>query len=162
MRQMYDRVLLPLDGSEIAEAAEPHAMALAKKFESEVILMRVVTPVSKLLASMAPGRAAAGNTTPVGVEAAHAQLEAETRDAAQYLSSMAQRFEAVGVATRTLVVEGEPARTIIENAKDADVSVICMSTYGRSGLARLIFGSVTDEVLRKSHLPLLLIRPQQQ
>ncbi|HUF53854.1 MAG TPA: universal stress protein [Dehalococcoidia bacterium] len=159
---MYDRVLLPLDGSEIAEAVEPHTMALAKKFDSEVILMRVVTPVSKLLASMVPGRAAAGNTTPVGVEAAHAQLESETRDAAQYLSSVAQRFEAEGVAARTLAIEGEPAQTIIENAKDANVSVICMSTSGRSRLGRLIFGSVADEVLRKSHLPLLLIRPQQQ
>lgn len=157
---MYDRVLLPLDGSELAQAVEPHAMALAKKFESEVILMQVITPVLKRLAKMAPGRAATGSTAPGGVEAAHAQLEAEMTDAGQYLLSVAKRFEAEGVATRTLVVEGEPAQTIIDNAKDADVSMICMSTYGQSRLGRLIFGSVTDEVLRKSHLPVLLIRPQ--
>ncbi len=53
---MYDRILLPLDGSELAEAVEPHAMAMAKKFESEVILLQVVTPVSRRVARMAPGQ----------------------------------------------------------------------------------------------------------
>lgn len=157
---MYDRILLPLDGSELAEAVEPHAMAMAKKFESEVILLQVVTPVSTLVARMAPGLVAPATTAQISVEAAREQFQAEMREATQYLSSVAQRFQAEGVATRTHVMEGEPAETILEYAKDADVSMICMSTHGRSGLGRTIFGSVADEVLRNSHLPVLLIRPQ--
>ena len=157
---MYDRILLPLDGSEVAEAVEPHAMAMAKKFESEVILLQVVTPVSRRVARMAPGQVTPATTAQIGVEAAHEQVEAEMREATQYLSSVSGRSEAEGVATRTHVVKGDTAATILEYAKEADVSMICMSTHGRSGIGRTIFGSVADEVLRNSHLPVLLIRPQ--
>jgi len=69
-------------------------------------------------------------------------------------------LEAEGIAARTHVVEGETAETILKYAKEADISMICMSTHGRSGLGRTILGSVADEVLRNSHLPVLLIRPQ--
>lgn len=158
---MHDRILLPLDGSKLAEAVEPHAMAIAKKFESEVILLQVVTPASAPLAGMAPARLMPAATAQIGVEAARAELEAEMKEAAQYLSSVAQRFEA-DVAVRTHVAEGVTAKMILQSARDADVSMICMSTYGRSGLGRTIFGSVADAVLRNSHLPLLLIRPQPQ
>lgn len=157
---MYDRILLPLDGSELAEAVEPHAMAMAKKFESEVILLQVVTPVSRRVARMAPGQVTPATTAQIAVEAAHEQVGAEMREATQYLSSVSRRFEAEGVATRTHVVEGDTAATILEYAKEADVSMICMSTHGRSGIGRTILGSVADEVLRNSHLPVLLIRPQ--
>lgn len=158
--EMYDRILLPLDGSELAEAIEPHALAMAKKFESEVILLRVVTPASMLEAATIPGRVIPGTMSPISVEAARTKLEAEMSDGVQYLITVAQRFETEGVSTRTHVTEGEPAKTILAYAKEADVAMICMSTHGRSGLGRTIFGSTADEVLRSSHLPLLLIRPQ--
>lgn len=163
---MYDRILMPLDGSELAEAVEPYVLPIAEKFDSELILMQAVTPLSKLIgkipppAAMAPG-AMAPAAAEIDADAARAQVEAETRSAREYLDSVSRRLQERGIRARTYVAEGDAAPAILEHASESDVSLITMSTHGRSGLGRAVFGSVADEVLRNSRLPVLLVRPQE-
>ena len=158
---MYERILVPLDGSELAEGVLPYAVEIARKFDSELVLMQAVTPFARLLAETAPGTP---ETSPTAVEVsadiARQRLEGEIKQAQNYLDSIKTKLQNDGVNTRTHVVEGAAGAAIIDYAREVNASLIAMSTHGRSGLGRLVFGSVADEVLRNSHVPVLVVRPQ--
>ena len=156
----YERILLPLDGSALAEAVEPYVIPIAKKFGSELILLQVVTPFEGIASSIASGGVDAAISGDIGLDAARKQVKAEKETAVEYLSSVSKRLAADRIVTRTEVVEGAPAESILKFAKEADVSMIGMSTHGRRGLGRAVFGSVADRVLRNSDLPVLIVRPQ--
>jgi nucleotide-binding universal stress UspA family protein len=151
---MYRRILVPLDGSALAEAALPHAATLATHFQSSLTLLQVATPAAVASSTLAaPGADAA-----LALEA----IEASEQAAKEYLAAIAQQPELRGIAVQMEVVEGIPAREIVRRAKAGDVDMIVMSTHGRSGIERLVFGSVADQVLREAGLPILLIRPKAQ
>lgn len=157
---MYQTILIPLDGSPLAEQVLPHATAIAKQFNSLVILLQVVPTLQELVRESIPVTAEPSVTvTQVSMDLASEQYKAQTSSAQSYLERMARRLEAEGVKAETLVLEGNPAGRIVQLAKERNVSLIAISTHGRSGLGRLVFGSVADEVLREAHRPLLLIRP---
>ncbi len=151
---MYSRILVPLDGSPLAEAALPHATAVARCFNAGLTLQQVVSTLP--VATTVDTTATAGAETVLAVEA----IEATEQAAVEYLNEVARRPELAGISVKVEVVRGGPAREIVRQAQRGKADLIVMSTHGRSGLGRLVFGSVADEVLREAGIPILLIRPK--
>lgn len=143
---MYERLLLALDGSPPSERAVPHAVALAKAFKSELHLIRVVP----LAVPAGPAESA-----PVSAIAA---LTAEADEAAAYLTSVCAQLSAEGIACQISVRSGDVADEVLHQATEMDADLIVMSTHGRSGLGRWVYGSVADRILRQAETPVLLVR----
>ena len=136
-----DRILVPLDGSELAEAAIARATEAAASKSSTLMLVR----------------AAEARTLP-GTDLIGAQIEA-VQEAEGYLAAVKAKLEKQGVQKiEANVWYGSAATAIIEAAQMYKPDLIVMSTHGRSGLGRLIFGSVAESVLRGTTAPILLLR----
>ena|SRR5438105_2534955 len=150
---MYDKILLPLDGSEFAERIIAQVEPLAEKLGSQLVLLQVTTAVETLIAETTPGMTGGGvavDPTPI--------VEAEQTAAEEYLSGVAARLRAKGLKVEFEHPAGHGAHTIIERAKALGVNLIAMTTHGRSGFGRLVFGSVAEEVLRHAPCPVLVTR----
>ena len=146
---MFSRILVALDGSNLAECAIAPACEIARKFASHVIVLRVIW-----VARHATVSAGAGSPHP-DLQSVEAEFE---REAAQdYLGDIQARFLHSGVNVQAEVAVGEPATAIKAMAGEKCVDLIIMSTHGRSGILRLLYGSVAEAVLRGAHTPLLLI-----
>ncbi|HXV80482.1 MAG TPA: universal stress protein [Candidatus Binatia bacterium] len=146
------RVLVPLDGSGLAEQILPHVTTLGKAMNLEVELLRIYSvPVTVA----APASAA----YPIGMPML--TLDTFREEATEYLDGKVQQLRE-GEGLREIsysVTEGEAADRIIETAHQTRDSLIAMSTHGRSGLGRWILGSVADRVIRQSGDPVFVIRP---
>ncbi len=151
---MYQRILVPLDGSPLSEAALPQAEGLARGVGAPLLLVRAVNVPATVIAATGSD---AGMVAPQLLEDA---LEGEEDEARDYLSQVAERLKAGGLQAAWEVVEGEPARAIIDTAHREGCDLIVLATHGRSGIPRAVLGSVADQVVRESHLPVLLVRPQ--
>lgn len=142
------RILVPLDGSDLAEQALPAARSIAHEKGAELVLLRVVEPLSDREAA-----AMYATWSSVDDVYAHRLTEAE-----QYLGDVQAELQKEGLSATALVEEGHPATVILDVEELEDVNLVVMSTHGRSGLARWVYGSVADKVLREAVCPLLLIR----
>jgi nucleotide-binding universal stress UspA family protein len=140
------RILLPLDGSLVAEQALPCATAVAKALEAQIILFRVPAVYTSL--------SLAGE----GYMPLDSLMDTATEDAQDYLDGIASRLTAQGVKVSTALRIGGVANAIIEYAEENQIDLIAMCTHGRTGLARWALGSVADRVLRAGRIPLLLVR----
>lgn len=147
---MYARVLVPLDGSELAEQVLPYVRLIAKAFQSEVTLVRIVGPVSPELADPAHGIYRSQ------------MLEAQRGQAADYLDRVAASLQKKALTVSTIVREGDPADTIITEAAKEKDTLIAVTTHGRGGIARLVLGSVTNKVLYNTTSPLLVVRAKEK
>jgi nucleotide-binding universal stress UspA family protein len=139
-------LLVPLDGSALAEEAIVPAERLAAAFGSPLTLLRVVDPP----------------THPIyGPDQAYVPFDeaAEVARAQRYLEQRATTLRADGGQVETRVVLGEPARKIAETAGEQKVGLIVMATHGRGQLRRLVLGSIALSVLRQTTAPLLVVRP---
>ena len=137
-----NKILVPLDGSDMAEAAISEALQMARSDASLLILVRAAN------ARILPGADVIG-----------AQILA-VREAENYLTAVKDKLEKEGAGrVETHVWYGPAAPAIVEAARVHKVDLIVMSTHGRSGLGRLIFGSVAESVLRGTRVPILLVRP---
>lgn len=146
---MYKKMLVPIDGSMRSEVVVPHAAATAKALGCSVRLLTVVD-----LAKNGNGK----NVDSAGDEAASvAWIEAQIEQAESYMHPVAERFADHGLRAEMEVRFGSPGEEIIKAATEYGSDIIAMATRSRRGLARLVFGSVADEVLRESHVPVLLI-----
>jgi nucleotide-binding universal stress UspA family protein len=151
---MFDKIVIPLDGSELAEMALAPALALADKFDASLTLLRVV----------AAPHAALGTDADV----AHDQLLDDIRgyvyeDCRTYLARQQARLTADGYDVQVRLAEGSaPAEAIVRVTEELDAAIIIMSTHGRSGVSRIVFGSVAEKVLRLANVPVLLIRAGSQ
>jgi nucleotide-binding universal stress UspA family protein len=143
---MYERVLIPVDGSELAEAILPFAERIAGPADAEIVLLGVVEPPSPL-----------GGLATGGVDGAEA-LSLRQLEVRKYLAGVATRLEARGLRVRTRLALGTPAAEIAETARAERADLIAMTTHGRSGLRRAVFGSVAEQVLRSAPVPVLMIR----
>jgi nucleotide-binding universal stress UspA family protein len=145
---MYSKILVPLDGSELAEQVLPHVLALAACHMSEVVLLRVVNYP----------------TTPLPLS--DAEMEAGVRDCVEcedldYLKGVAEKYfkgSNLKVAAEVVTGEGPVVDSILDYADKTGVELIAMSTHGRTGPARWIIGSVAERVVRAANVPVLLIR----
>ncbi len=147
---MYKKILVPLDGSALAERVLPHAAILAKATGSEVTLATVLTPEICL--------GAGSHMLEHIPEAMTERKEAVRGEARLYLERIARAFQAQGVVAHCAVREGDVAREIIACAEEEGFDLVAMATHGRSGIDRFIMGSVAEKVLRGTLKPLLLIR----
>jgi nucleotide-binding universal stress UspA family protein len=156
---VYGKILVPLDGSEVAEGVVPHVQELARRFESEVTLIQVVAPLSRLVAETVPATLEpTGTAAAVGIEAASEAAKAEREGARSYLEKVAGGLKAQGINVSAVIAEGMAGDALVDYAHRQAVDLIAMSTHGRSGLGRLVYGSVADHVLRHAGTPVLLIR----
>ena len=144
------KILVPLDGSELAASVLPYAEAVARQSDAgliEVILLAVCDP-----------------TLPATyyVPAPYTwdeQVKACRRKDEQYLAETEKRLRDSGLNVRSEVLIGKPAETIVEYVSEKRLSLIVMSTHGRSGLGRWVFGSIAEKVLHGVTTPILLVRP---
>jgi nucleotide-binding universal stress UspA family protein len=152
------KVILPLDGTPLAEQILEPAVALAGLMpEAEIVLVRAI-----------PAEVTEEEPEEVVVraEARHLLLrvrsaeEAIRREAEEYLAGIARRLESRGLRVQThVVVEERPVDAILHEAEDEQAGLIALETHGRGGLSRLLHGSVTDKVVRSAHVPVLVHRP---
>ena len=142
---MYKRVLIPVDGSEVAEAILPFIIDIAGPMDMEVILLRVNQPI-----------------TPIAIEGSRhvvvEDVEERHREALAYVTALAKEMEERGLRVDTVIRRGEPVAEILNAARLVSADLIAMTTHGRTGPARLLFGSVAEGVLRQSDIPVFLMR----
>ena len=135
---MFHTILVPLDGSELAERALPYAEVMARANGCRILLLRVV-PASHVI---------------VGDPMAD-QAKA-VREAESYLADVAARLKTPQIIESAVFI-GDPADSIVEEIDLRNVDLVVMSTHGRSGLGRWVYGSVADQVMRRAMVPVLLI-----
>ena len=142
------RILVPLDGSPLAELALAEAFALAKLPDTEVMLLQVIPPIEDVI--------------PLGLQqiTLDQQWEHQKDQALHYLHTIAARPEWHGVQVSVAVEMGKPAETILACAEKHGVNRIVMSTHGRTGVGRWVFGSVADKILRAADTTVVLVRPR--
>jgi nucleotide-binding universal stress UspA family protein len=137
---MFKRILVPLDGSALAEAILPEVTELAKLHHAEVLLVRV----------------ALGHAFP-GVDPTEAQVRV-VEEAETYLAAVQRRLVVERIHVDTAVRYGQAAEEILDHVRTRQADLIAMSTHGRSGIERWVMGSVAEKVLRASAVPVLLLR----
>jgi nucleotide-binding universal stress UspA family protein len=142
---MYKRVIVPLDGSPLAEGMLRFIVDIAGPLDLEVVLLRVI-------------RILPPQVTETLRSALLESVEQNTADAREYLAPLAEDLRTRGIRVRTEVRHGESADEIVDCAHEADADLIAMTTHGRSGLGRLLFGSVAEAVLRQAEIPVFLMR----
>lgn len=148
---MYRKILVPLDGSTLSELALPHAEALARHFDSEVVLTRVCQPVT-LPVELYPAMAGVSYDYQLDLQA---QVEKEVET---YLVDWQKKLQRAEVKCRHVILEGFVPESILKIAETEAVDLIVMSTHGRSGLSRWVYGSVAAKVLQAASCPVFLVR----
>ncbi|NLE94526.1 MAG: universal stress protein [Dehalococcoidia bacterium] len=142
---MFSRILVCLDGTSFSEQIVPYAVETARRFGSELILMtsaEIPTP--------------AAPEYPIEVDLVQDLRRVEVD---QYLEDTAARLREAGMAVRTNTAAGSPGHAIVEYAAQVGVDLIVMGTHGRKNIGRLVFGSVTDHVLKHTSVPVLVLKP---
>ncbi len=141
---MYRKILVPLDGSELAKKALDHAEELAKAYGAEIILLQVV--------HLMPMYGSPELVTPLIVD------DKQKEVAERYLTNLAEEMKARGHKVAAIVRTGQHvAVEIIDFAKERGVDLIVMCTHGRSGITRWVLGSVAHKVVTRAETPILLI-----
>ena len=146
---MYKKILVPLDGSDRAEAILSHVEDLASCYGATVIFLQVVEP-SIVYASPYDAY------PEIGIDEANRRREA----ADAYLEKLEEGFQEKGIQTKRRIEHGTVVLTVLEVAASEDVDLIAMVSHGRTGLARVFYGSVAAGILHRIDRPLLLVRSQ--
>jgi nucleotide-binding universal stress UspA family protein len=143
---MYKKILVPLDGSPLAEAVLPHAEALAKSEHAEIIILRVPNaPVSEFL-----------SRDPMIAEMIHDDMEKESEE---YVHNKVAALEKENIKVTGITKDGSVPDTILAVADETHADIIAMSTHGRTGVSRWLMGSVADKIIHHAHIPVMLIHP---
>lgn len=138
------RVLVPLDGSPVAEAIVPFVSRIARPLGLEIALVRAVPRI--------PPQVYEGSRVVLDI------TERLNQEADAYLRTIADRLSASGFRVLTAVRVGDPAAEILAAARECEADLIAMTTHGRGALGRLLFGSVAEAVLRQAPVPVFIVR----
>ena len=149
---MIKKILVPLDGSKLAESVLPHVEELATKLDAEVVCISVTNRAQGYWPFEDPSRPNEINLVPQGT------CTVEER-AANYLKSAAKSLENKGIKVTKEVICGKTAQEIIFYANDNNCNLIVISTHGRSGINTITHGSVAEKILEQAHIPVMVIRP---
>jgi len=141
---MYKKILVPLDGSKVAEAVLPHAKSLAYSEGALLILLTVAANPLDFMFS--------------DPSLAESAVQEEAEKSKNYISEIEKDLKTSGFKVSTLLRIGSVAETILGTAEELEVDIIAMSTHGRTGAARWLIGSVAEKVVNNSKVPVLLIR----
>jgi len=144
---MLEHILLPLDGSPLAERVLPHAIALAEAFNSKITLIRVVFSDNQANQQ--------GIVNPM-------DWQMQKSEAESYLKSMQNRLAEVDIKSEFQIMEGSPAQEIIEFAQNESVNLIILSSHGVSGISAWNINSTVQKVLLRAYVPVMIIRAYQE
>lgn len=143
---MYNKILVPLDGSKRAERILPHVENLAAHAGSQLIFLQIVEPPPLIVG-------------PEGDMTLHQQdIDRWVKEAEDYLAATQGKFQQKGIDTRTHVAHGPVVEGIINAAEREEVDLVALASHGRSGLSQVFYGSIAAGVLHRIDRPLLLIR----
>ncbi len=143
---MYKKILVPLDGSPLAEAVLPHAQALANAEGAEIVLLRVaVTPNEGVFIH-----------NPVLAQNIIDEIEDEAKN---YMNIEVAKLQKKGIKVSGITRDGFVPDTILDVAEETHADMIAMSTHGRTGVSRWLLGSVADRIVHYSSVPVMLIHP---
>ena len=140
-------ILLPTDFSECGNYALSYAASLARTFKASIICLNVIEPI-------VPTVGYSGMTEPLPIADIAEQLE---DSAERELPKLAECDECAGLNVEELVVHGEAASEIVRVAKDREVDLIVIASHGRTGLGRILLGSVAEKVLHRTTCPILVV-----
>jgi nucleotide-binding universal stress UspA family protein len=143
---MFDKIVIPLDGSPRAELILSQVAKILRRKDSRIVLLRVVDIPE--ISRFEHARRATYETV----------RGAERAEAHRYVHELARRFEDGGIRVQARIAEGPAAGTILDVAKEEEATLIAMTTHGRTGLPRWFAGSVAEKVVRASPVPVLLVR----
>jgi len=143
---MYARVLVPLDGSELAHQVLPYVRVLAMGFQAQVELLRIFEPISPSLAD------------PVHGLYLDQIVESARSHAEDHLEGVAVHLRRAGLTVSSVAREGHPAAAIVQEAEMVPATLVAMCSHGRSGITRWLLGSTTDKVLHATSQPVLVVR----
>ena len=146
METNYKRILVPLDGSQLAEGALSHAGMVARLCDAEMTLLIVVPPIKEVIET---------TTERFSIDE---QWETRKSQALRYLASLRERSECHGLRIHTEVEIGPVAETILNYAENRAVDLIVITTHGRSGIQRWVWGSTAEKVLRAARTTVMLVR----
>ncbi len=147
---MYKKILVPLDGSVRAEKILSHVEHLALPNQSEVIFLQVVRPI-----------VVSDGYKGILVDKSQQESRRSLDDSLEYLSGIEGKFRERSILTKKIVEIGSVVETIIQIAQQQNIDLIAMASHGRSGLARMFYGSVAAGLLKCIDRPLLLIRSRE-
>ena len=152
---MFEKILVPLDGSELSEQALPIARELAQQFGSTVHLIQVV-PVAEEMGARRVVESP--QIAEIEVEQARRLTESRVDRGTKYVEQIQSQLKEAGIKIddRVAVGQGAPADQIVDYVKANNISLVVMTSHGRGGLRRLLVGSVTDRVIRSCEVPVLV------
>lgn len=147
----YKKILVPWDGSGWSRRAIPHAVDIAQTNDSELIILYVFRP---------PG---SEYTDQIALAGQEGQIQQLRDGVEQSLTGVSHELRSQGVKVRTLILESTGvASAICDYVRDEDVDLVVMSTHGRTGIARFLFGSVASKVMEEVKVPVLLVHPDKE
>ncbi len=154
---MFEKIVVPLDGTNLSKASLPYATEMARKFKASLLLIQVVAPTA-VVASGVEGPSAVR----LMVETAQLADMKNIEDARTYLDGVAVAVKGPGLKVETFAALGGPAEQVLKLCRDKGAGLVVMTTHGRTGLRRTMLGSVADEIVRSSLVPVLVIRPEEK
>lgn len=153
---MYNKIMVPLDGSELAECVIPHVEKLISGCQvGTIVFVRVIEPA----AVSYKGSYVTSKEDLEKLETNTKRIEEERKAAAaQYLGGIVSRLKQDGLKCETKVLEGKVADSLVDFAEGNEIELILIATHGRSGVSRWVRGSIADRILRASRVPVLMVR----
>ena len=151
---MFERIVVPLDGSQFSTQALRYATEIAERFDSEIILLRVVTAtLHKDVIALSK------EADEIVYQGERSQDKRNIEEAKNYLNTELEQVTAKGVKGSIHTMVGDATKSIIQYCNKEQVDLVVMTTHGKGGVKRAVLGSVADEVIREPGLPVLAIRP---
>jgi nucleotide-binding universal stress UspA family protein len=146
---MYKKIMVPLDGSELAECVLPHVEAVARGCEStELVLLRVVEPEKVYL----------GSDYAIDQKNVATRQSQRIEGAEKYLNNIANRLSKIGLKCKKEAIVGRVSESLVDYCVKGNVDLIIIATHGHSGITRWVRGSVADKILRSSTIPVMMVR----
>ena len=154
----YKKILVTHDGSKNSASALPHAFAIAKSCDSEIVLLKVINSVAQETAVM---HTHALYQLGAFEDIAHETVKKNRTKSVHELEKIKLLFTSYGIKNITIKVsEGSTPDVILDTANSEKCDLIVMATHGRSGIGRVIIGSVADHVIRHATCPVLVVHPK--
>ncbi len=146
---MYEKIMVPLDGSELAECVLPHVEAFIEEYHvGNITFVRIVEPIMIFQSG----------EYPISPEVLKESESASKSSAKEYLDQIVNRFKQEGTELHSEVLLGRVAESLVDFSEKKDFDLILVATHGRSGINRWVRGSVADKILRSSNIPVLMVR----
>jgi nucleotide-binding universal stress UspA family protein len=152
---MFQKIVVPLDGTDAAARALPYAVELARRFGATLVLVDVV-PTRDATLALAADIASGAMTDPTLIAA---EVSARETAARGYITAVAEDLAGKGLQVSTVIGQGEEGPGVVDVARRAGADLIVLAAHGHGPLGRLVFGNVTESVLHHSPVPVLVVPP---